>query len=452
MEEENKMIRFRMIKTKCWFILLILFFTVSSAHARYSGFWRNAFDSKASWLENHTDEQYWKGAEHMILSQVATAMCAVSYSALPLMLMHNDAMNNAMNELISGLGAAAMIPSPPTITRVELSEKGIEVFFSYHEGNSSRLRSFNLYYFENGMEAPRAVSLYNYADFGDIYPELPILDPNPPTSGAGFYAMTTTKGRNPTGRTPDLWWSLVFSGGISESIYQQYLARQSFGWTSDYSAPYVYNAFPTPVTGGIDAIAVHPGTGDVYVSKPEEGAIFKITNDGETLSEPQLFLGTGFAAPGHKGLAIDAGGNLYTDNAASDGLYGGRLFKFTPAGSRSFTGTINYFSQLLMFANPTAVGPMTMGYDNQLYVFDAISREVKQVPVNAAYDPYRRVGHMYYGYTDTESANVIDLDCGAHSLFGPGFLYILDNNTIKGLPLGLSSGIIGTAFDLISLE
>ncbi len=454
MGRENKMVRFKMIKTTCWFILLILFFTVSSAQARYTGFWRNAFESKSSWLENHTDEQYWKGAEHLILSQFVTAMCGVSLapSAIPLVQMHDNAMNDAINEIIAGTAAAVLIPSAPTITRIEPSENGLEIYFSYHGRYSSRMRYFTLYYFENGMEAPRIVSPYNYPGYGNHDPELPILDPDPPTSGAGFYAMTTTTGSNPTNMASNNWWSLNFSGSMPGSIYQQYLARKSLGWNSDYSAPYIYNAFPTPENGGIDAIAVHPGTGDVYVSKPEENTIYKITNSGDILSQPEQFVGTGFAAPGHKGLAIDANGNLFTDNAASDAMYGGRLFKFTSAGSRSFTGSINYFSQLLMFANPVAAGPMTMGNDNQLYVFDAISREIKQVPVNATYDPYRRVGHMYYGYTDTESANVIDLDCGAGNLFGPEFLYILDNNSIKGLPLGLSSGVLGIAYDMIPLE
>ncbi len=451
MEEPYKMIRFNILKATWWFIFLILLFTVSSAHARYAGFWRNAFDSKASWLETHTEEQYFHGAEHMVLSQIATSMCSLSLAAMQLVVIHNDAMDNALNEMITGYGAPRLIPAAPTITRVEPSEEGLNVFFEYNAGHSSRIRSFSLYYFENGMEGPRFVSLYSYKGYDDHDPDLPILDPDPSTSGAGFYAMTTTKGLNPTERAPDQWWALIFSGEISESVYQQYLVRRSFGWTSDYSAPFIYNADPMPETDGVDAIAIKPHTGDIFVSRPATTDIHYIKNCDETLAVPRQFVSTGFITPGQKGLAIDTYGNLYADNAASDGQYGGRLFKFDINGSRSFTGTVNYFSQLLMYANPVSVTSMVMGPDMRLYVYDALAREVKKVPVNEAWDPYRRVGQPFYRYNNQSSSNVIDMDV-KRDISSPGFLYLLDGDGIRGMPMDLPSVITGMGFDYINLD
>lgn len=442
----------KILKKSIWLACIALLIPGAAAQARYGGFWRNAFESKSSWLELNTESHYYHGVEHLAMSQLAMGLCALSPAAVPLVMLHNDRMDNEISEIISAAGISNLTPPAPIITRVQRVEEGLLVYFRCIGISSTRERSFNLYHFTVGDAAPRTVYTFAYNGWGPVPEELPILDPNPPDTGATFYAMTTTVNGNGSSASLEQWWGSVLESGSDRSHFLEYMFRRHVGWTSDYSAPYVYNAFPGPVTGGIEAIAVHPDSGDVFASQPGETAIHKIINNGETLSEPALFVDTGFATPGQKGLAIDARGNLFTNNAASNALYGGRLFKFTSTGSRGFSGTLNYFSQMLMFANPAACGPMTMGYDNQLYAYEAISREVKQIPVNAAYDPYRRVGHMYYGYGGTDTGNVIDLDCGAGMLFGAGFLYILDSNSIKGLPLGLASGVRGTAFDRIPLD
>jgi hypothetical protein len=424
-----------------------------TAQAGYGGFWRNAFESKSSWLTLNADAHHSQAVAHLALSQLAMGLTAVSFTAAPLVVFHSNRAQDEVSEIVTACGAAASIPDAPTISRVEPSVNGLKIFFDYTPRNSNRYRSFTLYYFASGAEKPRIVSAFCQGNYGPHDPDEFILDPNPETTGAGFYAMTTSTSVTPSSVALEQWWADRLSEGSGGgSLYLEYMFRRHVGWTSDYSEPYVVNNFPVPVTGGIDAVAVHPGTGDIYLSIPQEKKIRKITNEGETLSDPADFVNTGFASPGQKGLAIHQDGALYTDNAASDALYGGRLFSFSSTGSRAFTGTLNYFSQLLGYANPVSSGPMTMGYDGHLYVFEAISREVKQVPVAATYDPYRRVGHMYYGYGETENANLIDLDCGAGYLFGPGFLYILDSAAIKGLPLNLPSGVRGISFDTIPLD
>ncbi|HEX2967346.1 MAG TPA: hypothetical protein VHO84_16295, partial [Syntrophorhabdaceae bacterium] len=237
-----------------------------------------------------------------------------------------------------------------------------------------------------------------------------LTDKEPPQSGVSFYAMTTTRGSTyePTQvMTP--WWSIPLSG--SNVAYFLWVQSHKFGITSDYSAPMPYNAAAAPILGNVDAIAVSADTGDVYVSRPITRQITKMQSMGFSLGPEKPFASIPYKDPGQKGLAIDGEGNLYTDNSASDSQFGGRLFKFNASNAAMvFTGTVNYFSQMLMYANPVMVGPMVMGADDQLYVYENMSSTIKAVPVNATYDPYRRVGQNLYTFSGNEPRDVIDME------------------------------------------
>ena len=53
-------------------------------------------------------------------------------------------------------------------------------------------------------------------------------------------------------------------------------------------------------------------------------------------------------------------GDLYSDNSASDAEFGGRIFSFGALdGARNIAGTVNYYSQLITFANPVSVQALT---------------------------------------------------------------------------------------------
>jgi sugar lactone lactonase YvrE len=192
----------------------------------------------------------------------------------------------------------------------------------------------------------------------------------------------------------------------------------------------------------LDGIEVDPDPDQdvVYYSDAGAGALYKLVRPGMGVGTPSKeripFAETGFKSTFRDGrqivqtgLAIDSRANLYCDNAASDDQFGGRLFKFSqPDGSRAFTGTINYFSQLLMFAQPTLSGPMVIKPDpdpaqEDLYVVDNLSQEIKRVPVNQSWDPYRRVGQLYAVIPpDPQSVGrAIDMEFDAH-----GGLYLLD--------------------------
>ena len=134
--------------------------------------------------------------------------------------------------------------------------------------------------------------------------------------------------------------------------------------------------------------------------------LYQINNSGSGTRTP-------FASGGFKpsfrdgrqiiqyGLAIDSEGDLYCDNNASNDSFGGRLFRFSqPDGARDFCGTIKYFSQMLMFAHPCDAGPMVIFPGNvleeeELYIVENLNQEVLRVPVNATYDPTRRVGQPF---------------------------------------------------------
>ncbi|MDX9974290.1 MAG: PKD domain-containing protein, partial [FCB group bacterium] len=230
-----------------------------------------------------------------------------------------------------------------------------------------------------------------------------------------FYTVTATEiqsldalyDTHLAGKT-EPWWTLPLTGrldGLTPFVLHSRKAR-----TSDYSAPMVLTVTSTGETVRVDEIEVDPLDGDVvysdtkggYIAGPtDQPAFYRIDNNGTGIRE--LFTETGFKAPGHTGLAMDRLGNMYTDNAASDSSYGGRLFRFGKADkSKTFTGSINYYSLDLQYANPVSAGPLAMGpgansavSEQDLYVVEKLSNSVRRAPVQASFDPIRRVAQSW---------------------------------------------------------
>jgi len=150
-------------------------------------------------------------------------------------------------------------------------------------------------------------------------------------------------------------------------------------------------------TGGF---VVHPNGSAAFESVRADSTIYLISLG--TLNRTP-FVNTGFIAPYQSGLAIDAIGNLYTENAAGDDRFGGRIFRYgglaTPLtlspGERTHVGMSNYFSELLGYARPTSVPAMVASLDGQLFIADAIEQQIKKVPVNHTYAANRRVGQPH---------------------------------------------------------
>jgi len=133
-----------------------------------------------------------------------------------------------------------------------------------------------------------------------------------------------------------------------------------------------------------------------YLSIPDTSGIFKVLQEGI-----ELYAFAGFKEPFQAGLAIDAMGTLFSENAASDAQFGGRIFRFTPSKTRELAGTVNYYSPTLQYARPASVAALTYGIDGQgeaLFIADGVDQAVKRLDVTPGrmvglYD--RNVGQFY---------------------------------------------------------
>jgi len=111
------------------------------------------------------------------------------------------------------------------------------------------------------------------------------------------------------------------------SIYFSF-ARSSF--SNEYS---FYNN-PTLKTYRRVDVASPPPFGNYtyngFVSIPDEGNIYALDRNNNL----KLWADVYFAPPYQKGLAVDFWGNVYTENAASEEKFAGKIFKFVPIGEK----------------------------------------------------------------------------------------------------------------------
>ena len=266
---------------------------------------------------------------------------------------------------------------------------------------------YTLYRFRNYSEGRQLVAANVFtAPEGTNLLSLTDLEPIP---GSSFHAITVTKLFAPEDfvtvnqlnfMTP--WWNVAVSGQ-NGTLADFMSARQRL--VSDYSDPSLI--YVGTIAGLIEPadIEVNPSSKDVYYSDKrgaaDERKILRIGDEGGGATSVLAF--TQFQDPGQQGLAIDAQGNLYSENAASDAMFGGRVFRFDGAtGAREFVGSINYYSRDLFFANPVAGGAIAMGpgatpgvSPQDLYVVDMLPGQIKRIPVQAPFDAFRRVGQPF---------------------------------------------------------
>lgn len=262
----------------------------------------------------------------------------------------------------------------------------------------------------------------------------------PAANATWFYAITVSRVTDPyilefagLRSVSAPWWTLFLTHEAPP--LDAYEARRDIQ-TGDYSDPILVRLDREgEVVYDTYELELHPTNSMAYVAEPmvagdtnRPGRIYAVTNLGQGARSP--LVDTGFAAPGHRGLAIDSHGYLYSENAASDALFGGRIFSYNAEdgeylysgvppymvdlydprstvaiGTRYYAGSINYFSRLNMSANPAVAGPLAMGpgvpesikdSPEALYVLDELAQEVKKVPVQAMlWPPERRVGKRF---------------------------------------------------------
>jgi hypothetical protein len=128
--------------------------------------------------------------------------------------------------------------------------------------------------------------------------------------------------------------------------------------------------------------------GDVLLGMPLFNSVFRLEG-----GQPEYLLSCGFKDPYQVGLAVDSLGYVYADNAASDQLFGGRIFRWKPFDlTRELFGSVQYFSLDLQLARPCAVQSMTAGWlfdSERLFIADAYSDTVREliIPPSGALPP-----------------------------------------------------------------
>ena len=282
-----------------------------------------------------------------------------------------------------------------------------------------------------------------------------IVDPNPTPDRSQFYDMTVTRvagfqtlSDDQAGTRLAGWLGALANVGLdAPGVGSGFivpvaspLSALSHGTkpiVSDFSPMLMTYVSESP-SSPIDEIAVDPNAGTVYFSDVARRSLFRIEWRGDAYVGTSLLSDTAFAAPGQAGLAIDdeASPNLYTDNHASDMRFGGRLFRFTPrsmpltadnylphfSADRALVGSVNYFSQLLMYANPVSVSRMTYGgvaNRRAVTVIDELSGSVRELSLDAAAlaDPSRNIAQVVANLPAYNSP-VVDLAFdSSHSLY-----------------------------------
>jgi sugar lactone lactonase YvrE len=252
-----------------------------------------------------------------------------------------------------------------------------------------------------------------------------IVDPDPTPDKIQYYDLTVSRiimenkglvaSNDHLANTLPAWLNIIaepapFGAGMIQMAASPFytLVEGLKQLTSDFSSMVV--AYTGDIaSSSANGIAVDPDRGYVYYSDIGKKAIYMNVWPNDNLTGTSLLANTAFKDPGQIGFAIDTWGRLYTDNHASDMDYGGRIFQFTPrqlddtwdlpiwTADREFAGSVNYFSQVLMFANPASVSRMVYGgivNKEALTVIDEICGCVKEVPVDSPADPSRKVGQV----------------------------------------------------------
>ncbi|HDM76407.1 MAG TPA: hypothetical protein ENG51_08050 [Deltaproteobacteria bacterium] len=420
--------------------------------SKYNRYWRGFFDTRSSWPLTRLRGDISK-LNFAIGFITATAVSSASVVGPLVGTMLYGTMVPDMAAVFSTAWSMAHIPEPPKIIQAKLNKVTgqVEVLFkpspSEQEGYDWL---YTLCYFESPDSPPTFKTAYQIGgwaleDLGSG--ERLIFDDEPPEKGTGYYAMTVTRQpeHSRTLEGPILpFWAIAHGSAVTDEYLWH--IRTTRGITSDWSDPFLYSTEEGPEIENIDALYVHTSgySRFAFVSDTRNGAIWihrldSPSGEDETHATfnswtgldtskglaPVWHIDVGFKEPGQKGLAMDDQENLYTENSASDMLFGGRIFKFPLEGGKIFVGSINYFSRMLSFAHPTSAGPMDFGPEPEhldttkpeyLYIWDNLAGSVKAVPVHEENDPFHRVGHVFVS-SISDHGPVIDMQWQNKRLF-----------------------------------
>ena len=375
----------------------------------FTRYWRNFFVTKDSYLQN----SMMQGAVAE-LGVMASWMTAASTGGILGAVIGANLAGTApsyLDDAAINANVTLHIPEPPVMVRADVvtqpdKTRLVEVVFQLSPSDIYNQQSggtvhyiYNLYRFHGDTEERDLIEA----------PMVPADQPNTvkmtdsnPLVGLHYYAVNVTRYTGVRSDPTESWWPSAFHTGLD--IFR----KGGHRLTSDYSAPVTVYTGPGDLSVTLDGLEPDPDPYKdiVYYSDAGNGVLYKIENSG---SGPRTLFASGGFKPSFRdgrqiiqyGLAIDSSGSLYCDNNASNDSFGGRLFRYAqPDGARDFCGTIKYFSQMLMFAHPCDAGPMVMSpaaslAEEDMYIVENLNQEVLRVPVNASYDPMRRVGQSF---------------------------------------------------------
>ncbi len=407
----------------------------------WTSYWRGMSQAKNNFFEltlanAATDLAKLSG---VLAAVAASADMRVGVLALPMI-------GHYGTEIVAALGALAMaarVPETPKMVghvvfegpRRQTNEPGIprvKVRFrrSVNDEKDGRYM-YSLYRFRNFDEGRQLVAMNSFHQEQWMGSNTLELIDQEPFYGSTFYAVTVARlytigdqvSDNELNNTTPFWNQPLH--GINP-VGAFIAAKQML--VSDYSDPtVVYVGSPASMVEVSD-IELNPKTGHVYYSdKSGTAAERQILDIDLNTGEYKTLATTQFADPGQEGLAVDANGDIYMLNKASEAMFGGRLFRFNGAsGARTHVGQVNYYSRDLFFANPTDAYALDMGPaaflaapNQDLYFVDLMAGQVKRAPVMAEFDPFRRVGQPYADYP--YSSRPTDME---HDALGSTFILV----------------------------
>lgn len=361
---------------------------------------------------------------------------------------------------------ADVAPDPPEVVKVEQDGNVVRVHvrrtphdaLDFITGAEGRY-AFDYTLYRRSAGRPNRIVVANLkperaADVVQGAPGLPgvfvVVDPTPDPGLNEYYAdvrervglripeSITDRARTSTKVLPDvgsMYMSELLSDFSVPSPFPSELqpaptdeqVRRSRIFFAPFAAGFAGDRFGELAHVAVDA------AGTTHVMDAVHQEIVTIDRRGVRLEYPTGFLPSG--------LALDRAGNVYTGNAASEGRFGGRMFKYAAPGfARSFVGTVDKYSPLLDRGNPVsvaavAVGPPTgtaepNGPLGDLYVGENVRRDVRRVPISII-----------------PAAGIGALPAPGHGIFGAAAASPVVGSTYASVPPCLRGSIQDIVFD-----